>query len=69
MPLLYPRDANMGLSASIDRKAAMAEREGPFQLGFNGFLQGDRELVGLLHLKSNSKGLSCMNSSFLSVSL
>lgn len=40
MPLLYPRDANVGLSASIDRKAAMAEREGPFQLGFNGFFTG-----------------------------
>lgn len=42
---------------------------GPFQPGFNGFLQADRKLVGVLLLKSNSKALSCVKSSFLSLSL
>lgn len=63
--LFYPQDANVGLSANGDREAAAAERAGPFRPGFNGFLQADWERDGGLFLKSNPKGLSSMNNSFL----
>lgn len=68
MPL-YPQDANVGLSANIDRERPRLKEWDPSSRVLMDFLQADRELVGGLFLKSNCKGPSCMKSSFLFLSL